>query len=452
MQHIPFVGPSYNLNRPASIQRSIGMMPVPVEPGNERSPWAFKDVPGLVQFADLGAEIRALHKVNARAFVVAGAKLYELSADGTFSERGALSSASGRVGITSNGTELAISDGAYLYVMALATNAFKSVAFPGKARIAYLNQRILFTYRDSQKFGWSGLVDAAAIDELSFASAEASPDNVVGIEVDHLEAFVFGDETCEPWQNTPAAAIFERNTGGVTEIGAASEFSIEKVDNAIFWLAATKNGRGAVYRMNVYQPVRVSTDAIEGMLTGVDLSQASAFSVEFEKSSLYCLTVPGLTTTLVYDVFSGQWHEWAELVNGATTKHRATCHMYAFGYNLVGTATGKLYRLSKDAHTNAGDPLLRERTMPIAATPQRDRLKFDEFTLDCERGTGAQVLMQYSTNGGKTWSAWVSRTVGDLGYFDKVLRWRRIASGRDLVFRVRCTDNAAFNPVTGGAR
>jgi hypothetical protein len=50
----PFVGPSYNLeSRPASVQRTINMVPVPLEPGNERFEWTFEDVPGLVLFADL---------------------------------------------------------------------------------------------------------------------------------------------------------------------------------------------------------------------------------------------------------------------------------------------------------------------------------------------------------------------------------------------------------------
>lgn len=48
----PFIGPSYNLeSRPASVQRTINMIPVPLEPGNERAPWVFKDVPGLVALA-----------------------------------------------------------------------------------------------------------------------------------------------------------------------------------------------------------------------------------------------------------------------------------------------------------------------------------------------------------------------------------------------------------------
>jgi hypothetical protein len=49
----PFVGPSYNLDsRPASVQRTVNLIPVPQEPGNERTSWVFKDAPGLVLLTD----------------------------------------------------------------------------------------------------------------------------------------------------------------------------------------------------------------------------------------------------------------------------------------------------------------------------------------------------------------------------------------------------------------
>jgi hypothetical protein len=45
----PFVGPSYQLDsRPASVQRTVNLVPVPQEPGNERTSWVFMDAPGLV--------------------------------------------------------------------------------------------------------------------------------------------------------------------------------------------------------------------------------------------------------------------------------------------------------------------------------------------------------------------------------------------------------------------
>ncbi len=52
MADTPFLGPTYNLtSRPASTQRTVNLMPVPLEPGNERAGWVFKDVPGLVDTA-----------------------------------------------------------------------------------------------------------------------------------------------------------------------------------------------------------------------------------------------------------------------------------------------------------------------------------------------------------------------------------------------------------------
>jgi PKD repeat protein len=48
---LPLTGPSYDLDsRPSSVQRTVNLMPVPIEPGNERVSWALKDVPGLVEF------------------------------------------------------------------------------------------------------------------------------------------------------------------------------------------------------------------------------------------------------------------------------------------------------------------------------------------------------------------------------------------------------------------
>jgi len=51
VSQIPFVGPTYNLRRrPHSVQRTVNLVPVPQEPGNERTRWVFKDVHGLSEF------------------------------------------------------------------------------------------------------------------------------------------------------------------------------------------------------------------------------------------------------------------------------------------------------------------------------------------------------------------------------------------------------------------
>src|SRR6187431_1142502 len=49
MADTPFIGPTYPLlSLPASVQQTVNMSPVLIEPGNERQRWVFKDTPGLV--------------------------------------------------------------------------------------------------------------------------------------------------------------------------------------------------------------------------------------------------------------------------------------------------------------------------------------------------------------------------------------------------------------------
>jgi hypothetical protein len=51
MPLLPLTGPTYDLlSRPASVQRTVNLIPVPLEPGNERTGWVLKDVPGLTVF------------------------------------------------------------------------------------------------------------------------------------------------------------------------------------------------------------------------------------------------------------------------------------------------------------------------------------------------------------------------------------------------------------------
>lgn len=59
-----FVGPSYNLeSKPASVQRTINMVPVANEPGNERVRWVLKDCPGLTAFS-ITADLQGLLAFN----------------------------------------------------------------------------------------------------------------------------------------------------------------------------------------------------------------------------------------------------------------------------------------------------------------------------------------------------------------------------------------------------
>ncbi len=450
---LPFIGPSYNLrSRTADLQRTIGMYPLPIEPGNTRTPWRFKDVPGKTVFATVasGSAARGGKNADGRGFVVFGNGFYEMAADGTATLRGSLSSSFGLVGMTYNTTQFVVSDAINLYILTLATNAFQVVPYPGEGRIEYLNQYMLFRYRDSQQFGWTALGDATSIDALDFASAEGSPDKLVGLFVDHREVLLFGSNGVEDWINTGSESVFERNNGTSLEDGCASEWTIQKLDGSVYWLSASERGQGAVNRLQGYQPIRVSDAAIEERLSGLDLTGAYAYTYESEKSSFYCLQVPGLDTTLVFDAFTQKWHERAKLVDGQRQRDRGKFHVYLFGRHLLGDDDGVLYEMDPEIHNDAGLPLLRERVSADSATPNRKRLPYGRFTLDCDRGAGGKVELRYSNDGGANWGDWKNRSLGELGVFGNSVKWDRTGSGKDRVTHLRCTDDVPFNPVAGG--
>jgi hypothetical protein len=449
---VNFIGPSYTLRqRSTDVQRVVNMYPVPIESGNTKSPWAFKDVPGLTLFCALGAEVRGAKNVLGRVFFVAGSNLYEVSSSGVATNRGTLSTSSGPVDMASNTTQLAVSDESSLYVLTLASNTFTTVAdYPGGGRFMYLNQYGLFRHRDSGRFGWTALADFTSLDDLDFATAERSPDNLVCVFVDHGEVILFGTESTEIWSNTGSDSVFERNQGAHIETGCAAEYTVQKMDGSVYWLASDDKGQGQVMRLQGYQPAVVSTEAITQKLQGIDLSEASAFTYQQDKSFFYVLNVPSLDTTWVYDSFTSQWHERAELTNGDYERWRARVHCYAFQKHLVGDEDGNVYELDPDVHNNDGDPLVRSRVTPDSQVPGRGRVHYGAFHLDCDRGEGGSVMLRNSNDGGRSWGNWQIRSMGETGDYGIRVKWERQGSAKDRVVEVRVTDDVPFNPVAGG--
>jgi len=128
---VGLVGPSYQQRSlPFDAQRSINLYPILDEMGKEVA--ALYGTPGKSLFATAGVgPIRGeFASTNGRAFAVSASGLYEVENDGTTALLGSLDGSSGAVTIAENGTQLAICDGAKLYILTYSTNAFAKVSDP----------------------------------------------------------------------------------------------------------------------------------------------------------------------------------------------------------------------------------------------------------------------------------------------------------------------------------
>jgi hypothetical protein len=460
---MPLIGPSSPLRvSKAEIRRAINMVPATVDSGTGREQVIAESIPGLVEFTDLGEEARGFVLTNDRAFVVGGNSLFELSPDGSLFLRGQLNTSTGPVGMDKNRDQIILADGANGYILTQGTNVFSGISDPsffGSPLVRVLNQRAVFAKPSTDQFYWSELADASAIDASDFATAESSPDQIRGHIVDHGQLMLFGTEGGEVWDDRGGTdSPFVRNDGARLQVGCVAAFTLQQLDNTVFWLSQDKRGFGVVYRLSGYSAVRVSTFAVEQALQtvwrdGGDLTAATAYAYQQDGRSFYCLNCPGLETTWVYDTSTQLWHERAEFTDGILSPHRATCHLAAFGKHLVGSASGKIYELDPKVNTNAGDTLLRRLVSPHLVAKDTANYEISSMAVECDVGQGRTdgsaplIGIQYSKNGGNTWSNWKYPNLGVVGDYRARPRIHRLGFGRDWVFGVQCTENTRFNVV-----
>jgi len=402
-------------------------------------------------------------------YVVGGNKFMHVASDGTTREIGLLASRNGFVDMKFGTTQLVIVDGANGYVYDTLADTLTRITAPGwrgSNRVGYVKGSFLFADPATGVFYISALEDAASLDELQFATASSSPDDILAAVDNHQEAWLVGQVSTDVWSYTGTTGdVFplEQNAGAVMEVGTLGAFTVQTLDGALFWLGRTPEGSGKVYRAAGYTPQPISNDALEQRIAdaieaGENMNDAIAFTYADRGHGFYWLQVPGLSTTWVFDTKSGQWHERSDFRLGEHVQHRAKHHAYCYGKHIVGGDDGKLYVLDRNANTNAGDPLARDRISPHYAKPTLQKSVFGPFELDCIVGKGrpggaeARVMMRYSDDGGTSWSRWRTTTLGRIGETQAKALWTRNGSAFDRVWHVRCLDDVAFGIVSAAVQ
>ncbi len=485
-----FLGQAYASRSPIlANQTAINIYPILTETtGSDVG--GFLHTPGLESvFQGDALEVRGVWAASdGLLYAVIGPTVYKISKDYVGTSLGNLPNNIGRVSMADNGFQIVIAHALGWHVALLGGTTIASVAnAPLGSVIAAQDDYIIFTDGGGQ-FGITALGDASSIDALDFATAEGSPDNLVSILDDHRELWLFGTETTEIWTNTGAADFpFERAPGGFIEQGCVAARSPAKIDNSVFWLGRDRTGQGIVYRANAYIPQRISTHAIEFAINQGEMSDAVGHTYSEEGQLFYQLTLPTQQQTWVFDASTKLWHQrlYQNPTTGVRTRHRANCYTFFNGEHIVGDfENGKLYRQGMNINDDDGDPIYRERAWEMAADGHR-KTRVDQVELLALMGDGVVtstasggattvytptirvtdtvgeytdisgitfervsastsvvdqpiVWLQMSRDSGRTWGYERQRTLGDLGQYKARARWRRLGTGRDLVFRI-CT-------------
>lgn len=457
----PFVGPSYSARvKNLDAQQCINLYPELAGP-NSKNVAALIGTPGLSLWTTLaGGCVRGMLKFSATlSVIVVGTNVWRLTQFATPVLLGTIPAGTTPVSMATNGTDtIMLVDGTYGWAIGVEALTFAQItngAFTGADMVYFIDGYFVFNKPGTGQFQITGLY-STSIDPLDFATAEGSPDKLIGLIVDHRELWLFGENSTEVFFNSGNVDFpFERIQGAFIEQGCAAKFSIAKMDNRVFWLSADDRGQGMVMSATGYQPQRVSDHALEFAISQMStISDAVAYTYQQEGHSFYVLSFPTANQTWAYDASTNMWHQraWRNASDNSLNRHRGACHMAFIGENLVGDwENGNIYKLDLDTYTDNGALIPRIRTCPHLSDPDYRWQFFDALQVDMQTGVGLSVapgtsgddpkaVLQWSTDGGYSWSNELWASIGKIGERRTRVRWRRLGRSRDRVFRVTITE------------
>jgi hypothetical protein len=412
-------------------------------PETAKTPVLLARADGIRTWATIGAgPIRGMIAALESLFVVSGTKLYEVDSGGIGTELGDVGAVASIDMERNTDSVVVVNTPNAFYWDGSAFGQITDSDFTsrGASQVEFADNFLLFLEPVSGRFFCADLGSATSFDALNFATAESTPDNLVGMKVDHRQVVLLGTESVEIWENTGASGFpFERVINGFVEIGCFNGNSVAKVDNSIMWLANDYTVR----RLDGVTPVRISNHGVEASIQNATISTARAFSYSKGGHLFYVLSFNEVTW--IYDATTQKWHERQTY---GFDRWTAGAHASVYGYELVGsTENGQIGILDKSTYTEWGGTLRAQWVyQPIYA---ENRLAFhDRLEIVCKTGVGTttgqgqdpQLMLDYSDDGGLTWNSLPNKSLGPLGQYRKHVEWRGLGSAAQRVYRGAVSD------------
>ena len=179
-------------------------------------------------------------------------------------------------------------------------------AFQPASTVRYFDGYFVFNVNGGRQFFLSGLNDGTQYSGLDFATASAGSDNTVAVEVWHEQLLVLCEEHTEIWWDAGAAIFpFQRFDAAFIARGLASPLAVASEDNTVFWMGDD----GIFYRLNNYNPQRVSTFAMEHAWAQYPLrfTDAWCFVLDQEGHKFVIINFGSGCQTWCYDISAQLW-------------------------------------------------------------------------------------------------------------------------------------------------
>lgn len=428
-----------NRSLPVSTQQMVNCY-LEVAPPASKSPVAVVSSYGIPSWCTAGnGPIRGGTVVNGVAYAVSGPELYMIGSTREALRLGEIGG-SDLVSMAGDGTNIAVAAEGRLYIYnGSSVSPVSDPDFPGAMWVGFLDGFIPIIEPDSGRI-WINETPYVPTNwnALDFVTAEGAPDDLLWAVISHRELYAFGRETIEVLYNSgDADSPLKRTDSGFIEVGIMSSYAAAKTDNGIYFLG----NDGIFYRLSGYTAERVSDHGVEQAIE--DYIDKSCVAMAFTEGGHKFVAFHFEEGTWVHDLSTRLWHE------RKSTGHerwRPQIALQAYNRTLVGDYTSnRIGYLDPGTFEEWGSPLRSSSTAPSIADENRP-IFHGYLELQFETGVGTlatsepQVMLDWSDDGGRTWSSEHWRSLGAMGAYKARAIWRSMGRARDRVYRYAITD------------
>ena len=446
---IPFIGGAYTARSTNLNAQVCQNLYVEIDNTGAKNIIALVGCPGCKSWLDTehNAEVRAFKIYNETLYVIVGNTVYKISVPLAATSIGTIGTSSGWVDITNDGIYMCVFDSTGGWTWDGTTfSTISDTDLPTPSGATYQDGYHIVSRADTDQFFICEQDDPTSWDATDYATAEGSGDILIAPVSVQRQLWLIGQCSTEIWYNSGETFPFTRNPGGYLETGTNSKRSIATWENELMFL----DDNNRVVRKQGLSLVPVSSYQIDYLISTMTVkSDSVGFIYPQEGHVFYELSFPTDGKTICYDLTTGFWH--TRTSGEQDFRNRANCAIVFNDTVFVGDyENGKIYEYDLGTFTDNGEI---KRAIRAAQIINNDgnRIFFNGFELDMEFGVGdntttdPQVMLQWSDDGGHTWSNEHWKSLGAIGKYEKRAKWYRLGTSRNRIFKMVISDPVKRN-------
>lgn len=404
-------------------------------------------------------------------YVVKDNTVYKVTTAGVETSLGTINNSTGRISMATSRTEVVICNELKIYKIVLATATLSDISASLTSIDATYVPKFVFA-QNSRFYYYVGKDNNVFIsDTLDAATVQNTANIQISLNYGTLQwgidsawyQYYLAENTVEIWvdQGQAGAVPIVRPDGMSLPIGVIAKYSVQMIDDMLYFLAKDKNGLLGVVQVQGNQFNVVSDYSLLARIREfVSITDAYAYQDNWEGHPIYCITFPNAVATpgmgynqgytIAYDTVTKLWTEHPSYNDSLDRidSHEAYCSAYFNNLNLIGSyKSGKIYSESPLVYTEDGVSITREFITPhILFNGELGTISHLEIEVESNeglvsgQGSDPQLMISYSKDYGNTYNSETMRSASVLGQFKKRVKLFTLGSARVFTLKVRMTD------------